>query len=109
MSEPLKQALGLMIREARRRVGLTQEELAARIERTTETISNIERGRQLPALDTLADLAGVLGVSMTDLLAVSDEKRSVPRQRAQLEARLREIGERDLAIAVAQAEILLRR
>ena len=112
MSEPLKQALGLMIREARHRAGLTQEELGARIKRTTETVSNIERGRQLPALDTLADLAGVLRVPMIELLATSEEKRSVSRQRAQLEAKLREIGralsDRDLAVAVAQADVLLR-
>ena len=41
---------------ARRRAGLTQEALAALIARTPESVSNIERGRQLSTIETLVDL-----------------------------------------------------
>jgi transcriptional regulator with XRE-family HTH domain len=45
------------VRAARRRAGLTQDELASRIAKTPESISNIERGQQTPSLETLAALA----------------------------------------------------
>ena len=44
MANNLKTYLGAKVREARHAKGLTQEQLAERIEKTVETVSNIERG-----------------------------------------------------------------
>ena len=44
---------GRMVRNARRRAGLTQRELAAKAGITQETIARIERGRVDPRLGTL--------------------------------------------------------
>ena len=52
---------GIRLREARKRAGLTQEELAARAKVSQSTITNIERGRYLNSRHTVA-LAQVLGV-----------------------------------------------
>ncbi len=111
MSEELKSALGAKIRAARLHRKLTQEDLADRVERTPESISNIERGLQLPSVDTLLELSRTLGVSATDLFEGMDHQSRKSRKRAQLEAQLHEIGrdlsDRDLKIAVAQANVLL--
>ncbi|MBN9078703.1 MAG: helix-turn-helix transcriptional regulator [Rhizobiales bacterium] len=41
MTEGLKRAIGTRVKTARRRAGLSQEALAAKIRRTPESISNI--------------------------------------------------------------------
>ena len=98
------------MRVARQRLRLTQEELAARIKRTPESVSNIERGQQLPSVETLVDLGRVLNVPMSEFFG-DDGRSPVSPERARLEAELRQIGrtlsDRDLAIAVAQVAVLL--
>lgn len=64
----LKQAVGQNVRTARLACGLTQEDLAERINRTTETVSNIERGKNPPSLETLRDIAIVLDTSLDVLV-----------------------------------------
>ena len=111
MSGDLRSNLAIAVRVARQRLRLTQEELAARIKRTPESISNIERGQQLPSVETLADLGRALNVPMSEFFGDDGEHLITP-ERARLEADLRQLGrmlsDRDLAIAVAQAAILLK-
>lgn len=47
---------GELLRDARRRHGLTQRQLAARARTSQAAISRIERGIVSPAVETLADL-----------------------------------------------------
>ena len=42
-----------IVQEARRRAGLTQRELAARAGTSQPAIARIERGRQIPSVETL--------------------------------------------------------
>lgn len=57
--------LGLRIRKARERVGLSQEELAHRVERDQKAVSEYENGkRKLPATE-LPTFARVLGVPVS--------------------------------------------
>jgi transcriptional regulator with XRE-family HTH domain len=42
-----------IVQEARRRAGLTQRELAARARTSQSAIARIERGRQIPSIETL--------------------------------------------------------
>ncbi len=67
-SETLGKALGRNIAQARQRKGLTQAQLAERLEVNTETISRFERGFTLPSLETLDRLATTLQVRMGGLL-----------------------------------------
>ena len=109
MSGDLRSTLAVAVRVARQHLRLTQEELAARIKRTPESISNIERGQQLPSVETLADLGRALNVPMSEFFG-DDGRSPITPERARLEAELRQLGrtlsDRDLAIAVAQAAIL---
>ena len=68
MKDDFKKLVGKRIREARKAKGLTQEDLAALIEKTVETVSNIERGIKLPGLATLEDIRKVLDVKLSDLI-----------------------------------------
>lgn len=51
--KPLNIAIGRRIQQSREQAGLTQEELAERIDRSTQFISTIERGLAGPSLETV--------------------------------------------------------
>ncbi len=110
MVDELKRRLGLTVQAARRRGGLTQEALAARIERTPESVSNIERGRQLPTIETLVDLGRELAVPLSDFLDGVGGGPGLLRERVQQEARLREVArglsDRDLRLPLTLAEAM---
>jgi len=112
MAGNLKQALGLKIRAARQRAALTQEALAAQVRRSSESISNIERGQQLPSIDTIIDLAQALGLPIAELFEDYGEIIPTTGERGRLEARLRELARTlsdiDLSIAVEQIAVLAR-
>lgn len=110
MTQTLKRRLGIRIRTARQAAELSQEALAARIKRTPESVSNIERGAQLPAIDTLIALSAVLQLPLSDLLKNVDDARPMSGERARNEARLEELiralSDEAVAIAAQQVEAL---
>lgn len=57
---------GQNIADARRRADLTQEALAVDAEIHRTAISKIERGETIPQADTVAKLAGGIGISPED-------------------------------------------
>ncbi|MGX7704625.1 helix-turn-helix domain-containing protein [Methylobacterium sp. Gmos1] len=112
MTVDLKKSVGLKVRIARQRQKLTQEELGAQIGRTPESISNIERGLQLPSIETLVELGQALGIPASELLeGVGASGIQHSPKRLELELRLRDItrtlSDRALAVAVAQVDVLL--
>lgn len=64
----LNVAIGSRIKSARENMGLTQEELAEKIDLSTQFISTIERGVAGPSLETVINLCKVLKVSSEWLL-----------------------------------------
>jgi transcriptional regulator with XRE-family HTH domain len=68
-------ALGRRIRELRKQLCCTQEELANRAGISVSFLSMIERGERLPHLETLAQLAESLGRTLAELFAAVDGKR----------------------------------
>ena len=65
---PKKRQIGVRLRAYRMERGLTQEQLAEKINRSVEAISNLERGISVPSEATLHRLARCLDVSVDDLL-----------------------------------------
>jgi len=82
----MKRTVGLRVREARKAAGLTQDALAVRLDRTVESISNLERGKSLPSLEGLAAIARGLGLRLSDLVA-DIEADAVDREQVELESR----------------------
>lgn len=64
----LNVAIGNRIKSAREDMGWTQEELAEKIDRSTQFISTVERGVAGPSLGTVISLCEVLNVSSEWLL-----------------------------------------
>lgn len=70
--------LGFRIKELRKKHGLTQQELGDLVKVTKVSICCYENGTRTPNLDTLLDLADVLGVDLNylvgrDNLVVAEE------------------------------------
>ncbi len=56
----IRHQVGLKIRDFRKAAGLTQEQLAERIGKSVQTISQIERGGFAPSLGTIEAIAKAL-------------------------------------------------
>ncbi len=63
----LKTLLGLKIKHYRKQLGLTQEELGEKIERTQRQVSLIELGSSFPNPEALINIAKVFNCSIKDL------------------------------------------
>ena len=75
----ISQKLGANIQHLRKRAGLTQDQLAERINRSQDAISNIERGTSAPPPDTALAIANALQVDLTDLYDLNLTGRPVPQ------------------------------
>jgi transcriptional regulator with XRE-family HTH domain len=92
--------MGDRIREARKRAGFTQEQLAEKLDVTFNHISEIERGLKMPSMQLFIKLVQTLDVSSDYLLRDSVStgnlygdniigrklERLTPKQRVALEA-----------------------
>lgn len=88
----LKTHIGLKVKFARQRQGLTQEQLAERIDKAVETISNIERGHALTGLDTLEKIAAVVGEPLVYFFTEAGDTRPVSRRRLDAEEKIRSLS-----------------
>ena len=70
----IKLSFGKRVRYCRKVADLTQSQLAQRVDKTEETISNIERGITSTGIELMQDLAKSLNVNIVDFF---DEKISL--------------------------------
>lgn len=98
----LRNRVGLRIRTLRKAAGLSQDELAARMERSVDAISAMERGKSLPGYETLERLSVALGISIEELFDSADESGSTERRKAiaEIGAAIRSLDDRQLRLAV---------
>lgn len=69
--------IGERIKRRRLKLGLTQEELAARTELSKGFISQLERNLTSPSIQTLMDILEVLGVDISDFFAKDEDEKVV--------------------------------
>ena len=102
--------IGLRVSQFRKRRGLTQAQLAELTERSVDAISSLERGKNIPSLQTVRRLAHVLNVPVQELLDESDDRVSPKRVRmlAILADAARSLSDADLELAVEQVTALSR-
>ena len=68
----IQRRFGQAVRSTRKRSGISQEELASRSELHRTYISDIERGSRNPSLLTMVRLASALGVTLGELVTLSE-------------------------------------
>ncbi|SRR6266566_1639477 len=90
-----KQFLGRQIKRLRTRLGLTQDDLAERIQINPKYLSNIERGRENPTLDTLLRLAKSLKVEPWEMFLLDQSSLDTRGLRDKIEHLLSETDSED--------------
>ncbi len=70
--------IGQRIRRFRTERGITQEELAYRINTSAAYISCIETGRKHPSLEKLIEISEALNVTLNDLIYPCSHKSDIP-------------------------------
>jgi len=78
----INELIGERISQARTRRGWNQSELARRLGKPRQHLSQIEQGKQQPRAELLIDLATVLGVSTDYLLGRTPDERQPADQAA---------------------------
>lgn len=94
----LRRQVGALVRHHRERVGLTQSELAEKLDKSLQTIGSIERGQTAPSFDTLSALSAALGVPVREFFGVGDYAAAAGRNDplVRLIERVSSLGEADL-------------
>lgn len=77
-----KREIGERIKSLRRSTKLSQERLAELADLSVDTISGIERGKNLPSYETYSKLAKAFGLKVADLTNESGD--GLPLERAKL-------------------------
>ena len=96
-------AFGLAIKEARKKQGLTREQVGAMIEIDPRYLTNIENKGQHPSLQVLYDLVSLLNVSVDEFFLSSDSLAKSSRRR-QLESKIDNFTDADLVIMDSVAD-----
>jgi transcriptional regulator with XRE-family HTH domain len=106
----LKRRIAIRLKTTRKARQLTQEDLAGLIGRSVDAVSNIERAKGLPSLDTLEAIAAKLEIPIAEFFENPRGRTKLTARRFEALARLSELGrrlsDRSLEIAVKQLEAL---
>lgn len=101
-------SLGQALKQLRKKQGLTLAELAERTGSHVGNLSRIERGVAKPSLDLLYRLADALGLTITDIFSVAENRRLDPDQVA-LNAIFISLLDDDRQLLLRIAELLRQR
>ena len=96
-------AFGLAIKEARKKQGLTREQVGAMIEIDPRYLTNIDNKGQHPSLQVLYDLVSLLNVSVDEFFLPSDSLAKSSKRR-QLESKIDNFTDADLVIMESVAD-----
>ena len=106
-----KKRVGLRIRAIRKQQKLTQDQLAERIGRSVEAISNLERGISHPSFETLEGLSEALDVPVKAFFEFEGGTDVSPKRASLLEelsTTAAQLSDKDLEIGVQQLKALVR-
>ncbi len=99
----MKKTLGTMIAELRKQQGMTQLELAEKMGVTDKAVSKWERDLSCPDINSLPNLAEILGVSVDELMQIK-KAAAEPVSKA---TEIMEIAPRAVAMAMGIAVTVL--
>jgi len=104
----LKNEIGIRVKSARNMRGMTQAELADTIDKSFETISNLERGKTAPNFNTLSEIASALNVDIKFFFEFESNGNSPHRSRllGELNATTLSVDDGKLALILALAKVV---
>ena len=99
----MKKTLGTMIAELRKQHGMTQLELAEKMGVTDKAVSKWERDLSCPDINSLPNLAQILGVSVEELMQTKKEAQTPVNKAAEIVA----LAPKAIALAMGIAVTVL--
>lgn len=99
--------IGKAVKEHRRGLRLTQAQLAEAVGKSPDAISQIERGVNMPSVETLAQISRSLMVSVDALVFSGGDKKESSSREISLRLaglKLSRLDDRDLKIALRQIQ-----
>ena len=99
----MNKTLGTMIAELRKQHGMTQLELAEKMGVTDKAVSKWERDLSCPDINSLPNLAEILGVSVEELMQIKKEAEAPVSKVSQI----MEIAPKAIAMAMGIAVTVL--
>ena len=100
----LKRKIGLQVQKLRKQAKLSQANLSEKTDLSVESISRLERGVQLPGIETFYRLSQALGVPFSELFQITLNKKESEldslSQRFRALLRGRKTSEGDMALDV---------
>lgn len=76
----MKETFGQRFQRLRKNAGLTQEEVAAKLNLTAQAISKWENDVSAPDISVLVEISDILGVTLNELLGKETETAFVPQE-----------------------------
>lgn len=108
METPVKELLGVRIKELRKIRGLTQDQLSGIINIDPKHLSRIEVGRSFPSFDTLCRLANALHIELKDFFEFAHEAKNIRELKKSLNELLNEADEEKLRLAFKVLRAMIR-
>ena len=102
----MKKTMGTMIAELRKQQGMTQLELSGKMGVTDKAVSKWERDLSCPDINSLPDLAEILGVSVDELMQVKREAESPKKGSAEIVETVLKALTLAMGVAVAVLSIM---
>jgi transcriptional regulator with XRE-family HTH domain len=107
----LKRLFGQRVSELRRREGISQEQLAEKIQRSRNAVSSIERGEKSARIETIGNIASALNVALPELFNFSSRiKNSDSEQRQLIEKLVKVIktqDEKSLRLIISRTKTII--
>ncbi len=104
----IKTLFGKRVRELRKNMGFSQEDLAEKTDISSKYLSRVEMGQHFPSIDTLDRLANALKVELKDFFEFAHEARSSRELREVLSGMLKEADEEKLRLLVKIVRVVIR-
>lgn len=98
-----KKLIGLRLQAIRVASKMTQAKFGELIDRTSEAVSNLERGNSLPSVETLMRMSEALNRPLGEMFAALDDTGATDPRRARLEA---EIAEKARGLSLRDLKII---
>jgi transcriptional regulator with XRE-family HTH domain len=100
-----KELIGKRIQELRKRQGLSQEQVAAKAEISSNYLSRIECGKENPTLDMLIKLADALKIEILEMFVVR-HMESLEKVKKNIQGFTKTADENSLRIAAKIIDVL---
>ena len=102
----LARRIGSRIKENRKRLRISQEELAFKADMHPSYLGCVERGEKCPTIETVFKISAALGVPLSLLISVEGSDENVSKARARINSAVEKVPPEKLSVLADAVEKL---